>query len=167
MNEAAESGIKHLNEIRSDLLRKIKERRQEFLDALLARSLVKQEETEEPPAKKIARLSNQLMSAGEQPSNLQLEFAKLSKETSEFGRKWNSYFQRVDLYVSEQEIATALDQAQAVLDQIKQHDMASRLEVTKERWIQFEANNLFFETRDHLGKLASFSENNGKLKRGE
>ena len=166
VNEAAESGIKHLNEIRSDLLRQIQERRQECLDALLVKSSIRMKETKEPPVNETAQLSTQLQ-ARDTPSKLQQKIGKLSRETSEFVHKWEGYFKRVESYASEQEIAGALDQAEAVLQEIEKFGEASKLEATKERWIRFEANNLFSKTKHHLGKLASYSVTNDEHKRGE
>ena len=152
VNEAADSAVKHINEIRGGLLRENQERRQECQDSLYA------------------SFSGQLKASREQSSKLQLEIAKLSMYKSKFVLKWKSYFQRADSYASDQEIATALDQAQDVLDEIEKCDQASKLEATNRRSIQFEANNLFVQTKDHLGKLAvnPFKEDKYQgLRRGE
>ena len=138
VNESADSAVKHINEIRSDLLREIQEHRKECQDSVSA------------------RLAGQLKASKEQSSKLQLEIAKLSRDKSEFVPKWNSYFQKADSYASDKEITTALDQAQDVLQQIEKCNQASKLEATNQKMIQFEANNLFLQARDHLGKVTAF-----------
>ena len=91
VNESAESTVKHINEIRSDLLGQIQERRQECLESLKA------------------RLSAQLEATDEPPNKLQQEISKLARNKSEFVLKWSSYFQKAGSYASDQEIGTALD----------------------------------------------------------
>ena len=137
VNETADSAVKHINEIRSDLLGQIKEHRKEFQDS------------------RSTRYSDQLEKTGEPPSKLHQEIGKMSRETSEFVIKWNSYFQSVHSYASDQDITTAIDQAQVVLDEIEKCIQASKLEATNQKRIKFQANILFVQTRDHLGKLAA------------
>ena len=167
VNAAVDAAVKHIKEIRSDLLGQIKEHHQECLDSMRTKSLVKQEDTEEPPAKKIARLSTQLHATADPPIKLPQEIAQLSKKTSEFVIKWRSYFQRAGSYASDQEIGTAFDQAQAFLVKIEKFEEASNLEATNGKTIKFEANNLFLQTRDLLGKLTLFSGTGGLMKRSE
>ena len=155
VNESADADVKHINEIRSDLLSQINQHRQECLNSLLERSSIKVEDTEEPPAKKIARLSTQLHATADPSSQLQQEFEQLSREMSDFVLKWKDYFQKADSYASDKEIAAALCQVQAGLKEIEKHGEASKLEATNGRTIQFQANNLFLQTRDHLGKLSA------------
>ena len=138
MCDAAESAVEHINKIRSDLLGQIKERRQECLDSLKT------------------RLSAQLQTSEQEASKLQQEIAKVSRETTQFVLKWKDFFRRADSLASEQEMATALGKVQSVLQEIQKCEEESRQEAINKRLVQFEANNLFFETRDHLGKLTEF-----------
>ena len=62
----------------------------------------------------------------------------------------------MDLYASEQEIAAALSHVQAALEEIERCDEASKLEATNGKTIQFEANNMFGQSSDHLGRLVIF-----------
>ena len=146
VSEAAESAVKHINDIESELLGQIKERRQECLASLKA------------------RLSAQQATSEQAASKLQQEIGKVSREASEFVLKWNDFFQRVNsTTASEEEVPTALDQAQAVLDEIKKCEEAFMMEATSGRKIRFEVNDLFLKTRDHLGKLASYSVKEGEF----
>ena len=154
VNEAAESEIKHINQIRSDLLGKTKEHRQECLQSLLKRSSsIKQEETDGPPAEKIVRLISQLHATEEPPSKFQQEIGNLSTQASAFIRKWNGYFQTVDSYASDCEIATALSQVQAARDTIQKFEEVTKLEETRMIKIKFEDNNLFVQKRYNIGKV--------------
>ena len=129
--EAAESAVKHIKEIERELLRDIDERCQQYL------------------ASHVARLSAEL-EVSHKPTN------KLQQEASEFILKWNDFFQKAGSYASDQDIESALAKAQSVLDEIEIRDKFSKLEANDETMIQFEANNLFLQTKDHLGKLAAF-----------
>ena len=101
MNRSADVAVTHIDTIRNRLLAEINQRRQECLDSLSAKSLIKVEDTDEPPPKKIARLSIQLKETQDTAIKLQQEIAKLSGETSEFVLKRRSYFQRVEFFPSE------------------------------------------------------------------
>ena len=148
--KAAQSAVKHIQELERGLLKQIEEYRRRSLDGEVS---FKNDQSK-------ALVNNA-------PQMLNLE--ALSKEINQFATKWTEYFQQINSYATDKEIEVALGQGelfQSRIEYIEQEMRNSALENISR--LQFNAKAAFLSQSDHLGELVEISiQGNGVTSKGE
>ena len=143
VNQTAESAVKHIHEIETDLLNQIQTYRQRCLEALTAPS----------PVSLTRRQHQRDALADEMKGRL----ASLQREMAEFKGTWDGYFKKLDVMSTDTAIDSAIQQANILQSRLKSLDQEMRSHALSGSVMQFNPNASFHSTRDHLGQLVEVS----------
>ena len=138
VSQAAESAIKHIHELESDLFNQIEAYRQRRLDSLTTQS--------------------------SKSGQLQVSFNKtrmkcevFTKEISKFIATWNDYFKRLNASASDNEVEAAINQTGIFQARIRTLDEETKNSALNDSLLHFNPEKSLYSSRDHLGELVEIS----------
>ena len=139
--EAVQSAIEHIERIEKDLLKQMRDHRDELLSEKAA-------EAEGPLAAKKSRIKQ-----------LQSKQNEMLQELSAFLSEWDDDFDQASTVKTDDEVKAAQAKAQDYVNNIIELQNKMGIEFSKDNMMQYKTNELFLSDRGHLGELLFYDSN--------